>query len=460
VSTLNPDRPKMGESVDQYRNVLRRAKVWICVALCILSVGNFARHALGAYNNVEPILNGIDFLYLYSGGYLWNQGGTEYNNEIFYATTTQFGGIKSDWVLSYYYYLPPSSALFSLFAQVSYLDAFNIYWFINIFFTILATVMMGFILSWYRPIGWLEVTLLCIFLNTPYARTSIEIGQLSAPIFVVILGSFILYRYKRHLQGAALLSLLIVKFSFLPLYLGYYLLKRHYRAVVVAVVICLLLCILPLIFAQRPIAQTVTDWLDMAKLSQSFGTANSPNPFEQNSLEHLDLKPLMYRVMNSFGRIATVVTYLIIAALVAYSGYLMLRSTDTLKSLLLDFALISMLSLMIVYHRFYDVFMIFPALLYIYIHTQEQTSPTARRRWAIFLIVILVVIMLPRNITLHPYYQNPSLLQTSYIWRLIAPYQAWCNVVVLGALIWLKRQQVRQQHSVPVTVETAALSST
>jgi hypothetical protein len=456
-SVLSADHITTTEASNRYSHALRYIMMVVCILISLYSVVNFTSNALSVYNNVTPLRNGLDYLYFYSGGVVWDRGLNEYDPDAFLTTMQQINPDKAYWLQPIYYYLPPTSVLYGLLAKVDYPTAFNIYWIINVSMTVVSVVLMGVILSWFRRVGLLEIAFLTLLLNSPYGRASIEIGQLGAPIFVVILAAFILYRNKRYFQGIVLTTLLIVKFSFLPLYAGYYLLRRHYRAFVLCVVLSAVLVILPLILTQRPLVERFNGWFDMMSISQEYGTANSPSPFEIHSTEHIDLRPLLYRVLNAHSRVSSLISWVVIGAVVAYSAYLIFRTkVVTLKSQLLDFALVSMLTLISIYHRNYDVFLIFPALLYVYIHTRDQSSSAARRNWAIFTVVMVLVLTIPHSIARQLLIQDPSLIE-SYVWRVVAPYQAWCNILLLGVILWLKRQQVVQEkQSVPVTVENAA----
>jgi hypothetical protein len=446
---------------NQYRHLLRYAQIAVCVLIWSYCVVSFFRNALAVYNNVGPDRNALDFLYFYSTGIMWNQGIDVYNPETFYTNLRLIGGPKGYWLQHLYYFLPPTSAMYSAFSSLDYASAFNIMWLINVGLIFLSLALLAVILSWFRRIGLLEITLLFLFLISPYGMVTMEVGQMAPLLCVLMLAAFVLFSYKRYTASAALLSLFIVKISFLPLYMGYFLLRRHYRAFVVGVILAGFLCILPLVLTQRPVVDTLIDWLPMIRQSQNEHGSNSPSPFERYSLDHIDIRPLMYRVVNSYTRAVTAVYYVTILALVLYSASLLMRSrVVTQKSKLLDFALVSMLTLVTVYHRSYDIFLAFPALLYIYVHTREQTSPKARRNWAIFTGAMFLVVALPYDTMIQIYYMDLSILQSSYLYRLVSNYQAWCNVVLIGVILWLKRQQVNQEReSVPVVSEGAKLAS-
>jgi hypothetical protein len=133
------------------------------------------------------------------------------------------------------------------------------------------------------------------------------------------------------------------------------------------------------------------------------GDVDDPSPFSPYSAYLLNLAPLVYRVFNAQSSVTTLISWLIILVLLGYIFYLIWRSQPSEESYLLDFGLVSALSLLAVYHRNYDVSLLF----------------------------------LPGNVSERLSAAYPALLD-SYFWRVVAPFQAWVSVAILAALMWLK----------------------
>jgi hypothetical protein len=345
---------------------------------------------------------------------------------------------------------PPSSVLFSLLANLPLDTAHRVLLGINLGLLVVSLCLMAVVLSWYRPIGLLEVTLLISFLNTGFGRVNLRNSQWGILVFVILLATFILARYRRDALAGLSLAAVTFKPSFLPLYVGYYLLRRSYRLVVVCVLTAGLFTILPLLLTQRPLAETMMGWLRMLMLRDAPGQVDSPSPSAPWSEFMLHLAPLIYRVFNAQSNVTTAVSWLIVLALCGYTVYLIQRSEPSEEGNLLDFGLVSALSLLSIYHRSYDIFLLFPGLLYFYVHTVTMSDKTAQRGWAGFLVITLFLISLPNDLVLRLSYTNPA-LKDNYLWRLIAPFPAWTGVAVFGALLWLKtRSLAPHEHQATV----------
>ena len=117
-----------------------------------------------------------------------------------------------------------------------------------------------------------------------------------------------------------------------------------------------------------------------------------------------------------------------------------------------NFSLVSALSLLTVYHRPYDVFLLFPGILYVYIHATRIGNRRVQKIWATFVIVIVFVLTLPIDISTRISSMYPILLD-NYLWRVIAPVNAWASVAVFAVLLWLKIHESKSLERRSLSVE-------
>ncbi len=260
-----------------------------------------------------------------------------------------------------------------------------------------------------------------------------------------MLATFLGTHYGRKKLAGLSLGLLSFKPTFLPLYLGYYLVRRSFYIVTWGVALAIGLLTLPLFVTGRPLIETLSNWLHALQLQSKPGNIDDPSPFMPFSALMLHLQPLVYRILNDESMVSTAIAWIIILLLCGYAAYLIAHATRSPKSDLLDFALVSALSLMIVYHRVYDVFLLFPSLLYFFLHALDLSHKWAQRAWALFIVIILALLSLSSDLLVQVALRYPSLLE-NYLWRVIMPFQAWAVVAMLIALFWLKTSALLPAH--------------
>ncbi|NMB87497.1 MAG: DUF2029 domain-containing protein, partial [Chloroflexi bacterium] len=211
--------------------------------------------------------------------------------------------------------------------------------------------MLLYILSWYRPIGWVEAALVISFINTSYGRVNVRSGQLGIGVAVLLLSAFILAQKRHDFAAGVFLGAVALKPSFLPFFLLYYLLKKKYRLLWVAGLSGLLMTVLPLLLTGRSVLDLQSMWANLVGFSH-VGGSNDPSPsnFYSAYLHHLE--PLVYRLLNAFSPFTHLIAVAVIVLLMAFATYLVYRTRDAngKADCWLDFALFSGLSLLAVYH--------------------------------------------------------------------------------------------------------------
>lgn len=119
-----------------------------------------------------------------------------------------------------------------------------------------------------------------------------------------------------------------------------------------------------------------------------------------------------------------------------YCAWLFSRKPEKNKSSLLDFGIVSVLAMVFVYHRRYDIFLLFPGLLYIYLYALECNQSEVKRFWNYLLCGVVLLISFTDLLFTRISF-SLTFLQTSYLWKLILPLP-WAGVITLAALLWLK----------------------
>ncbi len=442
---------------------VRHSIIKLCLYGLIIGAAFFSFGYNGVLHNFEnstTLFRSTDFEYFYVGGKLWNEGLNSYDVTLFrdevFKVITGPKAEKND--VHYLYVYPPQASLFfSRLAIFPVETAQFIFLIINCLLLLASLAMLALILSWYRPVHLEEIVLLISLLGTGFARHNVREGQQGLIISTLLLGTFVLAHYGRPLLAGLCLGLISYKPSTLPLFLGYYLFRRSWRLFISAVVTIALLTVLPLLLTQRPVVSSLLDW-SHAILMVGADNADNPSPDLPNSATLVYLLPLVYRVFNSESGLTTLLNWLIILALVGYSTYLLWRSRtlDRSQTELLDFSIVSVLSLLATYHRVYDIFLIVPAIIYFYLHAMKSSDKTTQRNWLLFIGGVILLLFMPVDLFQQVAMKFPS-LQDFYPLRVIAPFQTWVALAVLAALLRLKSHQVALQKAAGLTA-TAQLT--
>jgi hypothetical protein len=427
--------------LNKAHNLSKLAITISCLFIITLSLSLFIYSGFfRGLEGLKPDAPAHDFYLWYAAGQLWNEGRDPYDHDLFRAQLTQLAGGKPFRGNTGYYYPPQTTVFFSWLAYLPVEAAYFTFIGINLICLIASIGMLALILSWYQPIGLLEITLLSSFVSTGFGRMNMREGQLGILACVLVLGLFILARYQKNRLAGVWLAALSFKPTFVPLFFGYYLLRRSYQLILVCIIVGSLITFVPLLLAGYPVVETLLNWLEMLKLQSSASSIeniDNPSPFTPNSALMSHLIPLVYRILNAQSTLTTIIAWLIIFALIGYTTYLIERHKSSHRGELLNFSLVSALSLISIYHRPYDEFLLFPGILCIYIYAVQLKDRNAKLRWGFLLVSIILLLLLPIDLSSRISSAYPILLD-SYLWRIIAPFKAWVGVIVLGVLLWLK----------------------
>src|SRR2546423_15693199 len=107
--------------------------------------------------------------------------------------------------------------------------------------------------------------------------------------------------------------------------------------------------------------------------------AQDTSPFQPAGVGLLNLAPRVNRIMNAESMSTAVLSWAIIVLLCGWTALLVLRSQPTALGDLLDFSIVSMISLLAVSHRHYDQFLMFPGIVYLYVASMRKVDE--RTNW-------------------------------------------------------------------------------
>ncbi|MBI1276795.1 MAG: DUF2029 domain-containing protein [Anaerolineaceae bacterium] len=428
----------------------------ICAGILLFSLGSFLYTAVIRGLEIAP-----DVYYYFAAGQLWNEGSNPYETEIFRTRLTSLGGEENAKLYQNGYAYPPSaSIIFSLYARASIDSAYPLILAGYILALVLVFFVLAYIMSWYIPVGLLEVTFLIFLLaNTSFGRGNVRAANLGILIGLCIFPMYILVRKQRPGLAGFLLALTSVKPTFAPWYLVYYFLRRKFRLIIVCMITIGVITIIPLVLTGRPIVESLKQMAQKMSQLNVPGDVNDLSPFIPGSALMIHLQPLVNRLLNTEGLFPTAVTWGTILLVSVYVGYLIWKTRDTGGAdSWINFSLVSAISLMGIYHRNYDLFLLFPALICVYLHIKQLPSGAAKRNWIIFLAVVIIVLSMPRDIISNLSYAQPS-VNDSYIMRILSPYQIWATVAAIAATIWIKRKQVVEAHQYDFPPRSTSVST-
>lgn len=383
----------------------------------------------------------FDSYIFYTAGNLFNNGQDVYNQDLFREKLYEIVGhrkIPEIWIS--YAYPPQTTFIFSLFARFPFEVAHKIASYVNSLLLVLNLCLTGYILSRYKSLKMIDFCLLSSFLLTGFAYENITNSQLGIFISTLLMCTYIFTQNGKSMLAAISLALTSIKPSFLPFFLIYFVIKRQYLSVLYCLAFSALFTVVPLLISGMPIISTLTDWLTVLSSWGAAGNPNSPDPLGEFGFHAsmVDLEPLIYRLFNGQTFVAELSLKITVVIILMYCVWLFFKKPEEGKNSLLDFGLISVVSMLFVYHRRYDIFLLFPGFLYIYLHSLECHRGRTRKFWS-YLLCIVILLTSFVDIFFTKMSSTLIFLQTSYLWKLILPLP-WAGVITLVALLFLKTQ--------------------
>lgn len=383
----------------------------------------------------------FDSYIFYTAGSLFNNGQDVYNQDLFREKLYDIVGhrnIPEIWIS--YAYPPQTTLIFSLFARFPFEVAHKIASYVNSLLLIFNLCLTGYILSRYKSLKMIDFCLLSSFLLTGFAYENITNSQLGIFISTLLLCTYIFAQKGKSVLAAVSLAITSVKPSFLPFFLIYFLIQRQYLSILYCLAFSALFTVVPLLISGMPIISTLTNWLTVLSSWGSAGNPNSPDPLGEFGFHAsmIDLEPLIYRLFNGQTFVAELFLKVMLAIILVYCVWLFLKEPEKGKKSLLDFGLVSVIAMLFVYHRRYDIFLLFPGFLYIYLHSLECEQSYIRKFWT-YLLGVVILLTSFVDIFFAKMSSTLVFLQASYLWKLILPLP-WAGVITLAALLFLKTQ--------------------
>ncbi len=417
----------------------------LSMAVILLSI------ALFIVKGVLDITNWSDYYQWYAAGQMWRNGQDLYDYDLYRSELNNVVSLEEQFDPTHgYYYLPPSSMIFSLLAYLPLETGFSVFLAFEILSIVIMLALLGLVLSHRRSIGWMEVALLSILLATSFVRTSLRLSQISIFVGIFLFLSYWFHLRNQSIAGGLSLTLGMLKPLFLPVFGLHYLIQQKFRMMLVFIVGGMAFLLIPIWAKGQNLIEVMRGWLDTV-IRYSGGGVNDPSPFSPISAYLLNLEPLVYRVLNSDGTIARTVGMVMVVAFTGVVLWAIASTSAEASDSLLDFSLISLLTLLIVYRRLYDGFLVFPALLYLYDFAMRRPKPWQKWLWAVLLAEMLIVFLLPGDLVNRLAYQHPQLLD-SYLFRLVAPFQTWTVFLVFAILLFIKLTSIRSSIFTPKMV--------
>ncbi len=262
----------------------------------------------------------------------------------------------------------------------------------------------------------------------PY-HTGIALGQLAIPSVALLVIAIERIENRSDLAGGLLLgAATLLKPQLAGLFILYFLWRRHWRAALVAAGVGAVASVLALGWLWWNDIDWVASWQATAAMTRTVGGPLDPSgPL---SAQLIDLQPLLALFsLDSPGVIA-----LLIGAVLAIAIY---RLGDVLgpEHNLLLLSAVATLSLLIVYHRFYDA-----AVLSLPLSWAVTTWRCPKmRRFGVGVALCCAVFFVPGAWMLQVFAERgslPSLMTQSAVWNaVLLRHQNWALVVLIGLLL-------------------------
>jgi hypothetical protein len=416
----------------------------IYIPLIVLLVGLFLYRSvyrpIDAYIGPDQEIWDLD--YWRASGNVWNHGEDPYNCQVYAKYLNEIDGFNEDCIGNFY--TPAAHIIFSLLAMLDKGTSFYLLLSVNIFLIFIVLFLLGKVMAEYIPLNLPEYALLAALLSTGI-RTNLKYSQTGLLVTVPILICYLYARRNRQILAGTWLSLVSLKPTSLPLYVLYYFLKRNYKLVITVLVVCLALFVVPLVLTERPVLDSIYNYVGNYRYHNQ--GADDTSPFKPYSANQYQLSVLVFRIMNTNEGIAPMIAWTLAAALVIYCFFLLQKKDDTPASGLLDFSIVSLATMIFVYHRSYESLLLLLPFLYLYIRAKTIGDPRHEKIWMVVIALLLLAEMAPSDLSVKLITIFPNLADY-YLYRLVAPFKVWLSVVTMMILLVIKNQQVRSTSRV------------
>ena len=426
---------------EDQRPLWRRPVVLVALALGITGVG------LLAFRDVPRGLSGAnDLSMVYAASRAWLHGSNPY----------EFEDMNQAWVAGGNTPLPVDDRqLIALYPPATYLLLFPLgalpwelvrpAWAVVNLLAIAATAWLGVLLARRHGVGDPAVYLIVPALVLVWGpnHTNQAMGQTSLVPMVGVLAAWYFALRRADLAAGVVLGLATaIKPQMAGLFVVLALMAGRWRLFGVATVTGL--AVLLASIGRMELAGVA--WLPaMRNNLHWFGQQSTGDPSDANALWHLimNLPVLLHRFTNS-QVVIEAISWLVTVGALAIAWTLNRQRHRRVESLrpvcpeaMLMPAVVGVVSLLPVYHRFYDGMLLLPAAFYV------VTVGLVRKRWPLptWLVALGLAVFIPPNMAavLHEAVEPrlPAGITTSWSWAaFVSTHQVWAMLVVLTGLLW------------------------
>jgi hypothetical protein len=447
--------------MERMRNLIRQGRsVQIAAVICCLSF--LICYGVTGLKVVRGSVDvnrsaGFDYTYMWVAGRCWLHHENPYDGAVYEAAWHREA---PDYIVSKMNHLDLSAGLgyppmclpvFGLLALLPWRAGLILVWALSM---IAVALILYFSLAAMAPHWRLESRLwLCTLLvQCRVIAFGTFNGQCSLIVLALILWAAWLMTCKRPLAAGAIMGLSTLKLTFtLPL-IVYYALQRQWRAFAATAGVCLLLILAASLPIGGPV-HTIQTYRAALKLWSGPASCNDTSPLNSGfryDIVNIDV-PLFNLMGDHYGAIKLVHMLLFLGAiaLVVAIGRVPVRDQDRNHAGWLEWCAWTLLFFVFVYHRLYDVMMLWPVVVILLEHWRRYGSrETQSTVWRLLPLAGLAacfgVLFL---LSTKPLMKLGTLMKPGVPASVFAPFHFWMFVGILAVVLLLRVRIARAPQS-------------
>jgi len=409
-----------------------RALRWMAVLALALAVGY-----LGWRGVSRGIVNSGDLTYGFAAVQAWLNGQNPYDADVLAAIVTADGGPIVPIAIGHGVYFPTSLPLFLPIAFVSWSTAALFGLALNVG----AALFVAFGLS--RWLGWQATStpalaLAAYILALGPVHTTLASGQTGVVATAALVGAMLLEQSRRSVGAGLAYGLAVaVKVQIAAPFLGYLVWRRRWLTAVAAGAILAALTAVSVIrmeIAGIPWLETWTSNLAWLTGPEGNGDPGPGNP------ERFSLINLAYPLRTLLSEQQASVAVMALVGLAAAATVWLTRDRRP-GSELLALSLVSVLALLVTYHRYYDA-----AVLAIPVAWGFSRLQSPQRLYGLALLIVCSVFLLPSSqVAANEVSASlPGWLTGSWFWHgVVLAHQVWAMVLMAVVLLLAAARDAR-----------------
>ncbi len=408
--------------------------LWILVIVVFIGLFAYrtAYQSADFFSYTEDMHWDLDAWYV--AGEMWRAGENPYLPAEFGQRLAELRGYQDGGENLSFNYPPPLMLFFMGLSLLPIQAASWLLFGLNLLLIFVMLYLVSRIIVLYRPVGLPEIAFLAAMLSTGI-RTNLKYHQLGLIIGCAVLGTILLVLRKRDTAAGLTAGAAVFKPTSAPILMVYFLLKKNFRLVLAAIGMNVIFWLLPFLFTSLQIIPTVLDFATTLG-GQAVGI-DDPSPFVAFSATQYQLQVLLLRALNSDAQWAHLTAWVLVIGLTILVFWLVLKRKTTWFPELFDLAVLSVWTMLGIYHRSYEVYLLIPGLVVLYLVAQQLEKPRSRMQAMTFTWGLLLADALPSDISIRLIERVPALADV-YLFRLAAPIKVWLSLAVLVSLLVIK----------------------